>query len=75
MDDRKVLGSMKAKSYLRAFALGLAAPTLLVAPPSSEARALRRGETVQHAWGSVGYHLSRGMKQIASEQRTTRRPA
>ncbi len=66
----------KAKrSLLRIFTMGLGAPALLVSGAQIESRSLRRGETVDHAWRSVGDSLSRSMRRIAHEQRTGQRSA
>lgn len=68
-----ILRRLRSGPVANSFILGLSAPGLLFSPPTqAQSRALRRGETVQHAWSATGAHLSRAMRQMDDERRTDR---
>lgn len=60
---------VSARNFLHHFSAGLSGPLLLVRPLPAT-RALQPGETVRHAWDAVGRHMSRGLRQAATEARS-----
>lgn len=71
-----ILRRLKSGSVANSFVLGLSAPGLLFSlPAQAQSRPLRRGETVHHAWNATGAYLSRAMRQMDDERRTSGHPA
>ncbi len=62
---------VSARSFARNFALGFSGPMLLLTPMPGP-RALQPGETVRHAWRSVGTHLNNGLRQAVDERRSAK---
>lgn len=63
---------VSARIFARNFALGFSGPMLLINPMPAP-RALQRGETIRHAWRSVGTHLNNGLEQAINERRPAKR--
>jgi hypothetical protein len=68
---QKARRSRASHVWLSRFMLGFTAPVFLIGN-SMELRVPARGESVRHAWKSVGFHLSRASKRIADEQKSAR---
>jgi hypothetical protein len=59
-----------ARSGMRHFMLGFAAPALL-AGTVLELRPLARGESLTHAWRSTGNNLREALRRVEDETETT----
>lgn len=71
MENHTVLRRLKDRTLLHSFALGLSAPALLVTGAQIELTSLRRGESIDHAWSSVGRHISRATRRVVGERQSS----
>lgn len=67
-----VTKGLPGRALVRAFAMGISAPSLFVLGSSTQIASLRQGESISHGWSSVGYHLSRSVRRFANVRQPRR---